>query len=313
MTVRVLLVIALGLALAGCGSADTGLRDEGSAAAGEDAVVSPAEAAVDGGRKPEIPAPAPGVAIVYLLRYDDPAPTRRAVPTGMGIAEAGINALLDGPTPAERSLHYASAIPAEARLNGFSVRNRTAIVDVSALPLEGPDALLALYQIVYTVTAGGGIDAVQVRVDGRPYGLGSITGGSSALEPPLTRADLSFVVASDTRPGSSGCAVAKDEEAIAASPAIRLSRPADGARVEGTLKIRGTLTGPGGPIVIRILQDEVEVANRIIEERCRGAFAATLPIPRTLTGPALVVVASPAEGDRPGTEVRRAIAVAAAG
>lgn len=312
MSRRLLLLAAFALVLAGCGSADTGLRDEGSAAAGDDAVVSPAEAAVDGGRKPEIPAPAPGVAIVYLLRYDDPEPTRRAVPTGMGVAEAGINALLDGPTTAERALHYASAIPADARLNGFSVRNRTAIVDISELPTEGPDALLALYQIVYTVTAGGGVDAVQVRLDGRPYGLGSITGGSSALEPPLTRADLSFVVATDTRPGSSGCAVAKDDAGGVGPPEVRLTSPGEGARVEDTLKIRGALSGPGGPIVIRILQDETEVANRIIEERCRGAFAATLPIPRTLQGPALLIVASPAEGDRPAAEIRRAITVAAA-
>ncbi len=308
---RLVGLFALAALLAGCGSAETGLRDEGSVA-GDDAVVSPAEAAVDGGRKPEIPAPAPGVAIVYLLRYDEPAATRRAVPTGLSLPEAGVNALLDGPTAAERSLHYASAIPADARLNGFSIRNRTGIVDVSELPTEGPDALLALYQLVYTVTAGGTVEAVQVRVDGRPYGIGSITGGSSALEPPLTRADLSFVVAADTRPGSSGCAIAKEGKAGVGPPELRLTSPGEGVRIDGSLKIRGAITGPGGPIVIRILQDEVEVANRIIEETCRGAFAATLPIPRTLQGAATVIVGSPAEGDRAAVEVRRAIVVAAA-
>ena len=55
--------------------------------------------------------------------------------------------------------------------------NRTAIVDLSQLPGSGNDALLSLYQVVYTVTASGSIDAVQLRVAGRPYGLGTLSGG----------------------------------------------------------------------------------------------------------------------------------------
>ncbi len=307
------MLLGLAAALAGCGGTDTGLRDEGAVAIGNDAVVSPAEAAVDGGDGPAIPTPAPGVSIVYFLRFDDPAPTRRTVASEETVAETGLKQLLAGPSTAERSLHYATAIPPRARLIAFAVRNRTAIVDLTALPdateAGGAEALLALYQIVYTVTAGGGIEAVQVRVDGRPYGLNTITGGSSALEPPLTRADLSFVVAADTLPGSIGCALAKDEPAPdRASLVVR--RPRGGTVVGDVLQIRGALTGPGGPIVIRILQDEIEVTNRVIDETCRGPFSASLPTPRTLEGLVEVVVTAPGAKGAPTLEERRAIVIA---
>ncbi len=310
---RLVAFLVMAALLGACGGTDTGLRDEGAVAIGNDAVVSPAEAAVDGGSGPAIPTPAPGVAIVYFLRYDEPEPTRRAMPLGESVVEAGVNQLLAGPSTAERSLHYATAIPEDARLIGLSVRNRTAIVDLSALPDPdengGSEALLALYQVVYTVTASGGVEAVQVRVNGRPYGLSTITGGSGALEPPLTRADLSFVVAADTLPGSFGCAIAKDEPAPA-TPTLAVQRPRDGANVAGMLQVRGRLGGPGGPIVIRILQDEIEVTNRIVDEVCRGRFSASLPIPRTLEGPVVVVISAPGAEDVPTLEVRRAVVIA---
>ena len=219
---RVLMVVAFALLLAGCGGANSAVRDEGLAA-GDRAVVSPATATEQTSTPATPAAPAPGVAFVYLLRFNQPEPTRRSVPVGMSVPESSMRELLSGPTLAEATLHYSTAIPESTRLLSYSRTGRLAIVDVSALPAVQGDndseALLALYQIVYTVTASGGIDAVQVRVGGRPYGLNSVTGGSSVLEPPLTRADLSFVVAAETLPGSTGCAVAKkDAPPYATSP-----------------------------------------------------------------------------------------------
>lgn len=313
---RAIPAVLAALALAACGSADDGIRDEGFVAAGDRAVVSPATGA-DGAEAAVAPQPAPGVAIVYFLRFDEPAPTRRSVEVGAGVAESGLAALLEGPTAAERSLRYATAIPDGTRLIAFRQDGRTAVVDLSALPDPDTDgdeeALLALYQVVYTVTAGGGVDAVRVRVDGRPYGLSALTGDPDALEPPLTRADLSFVVGAEAQRGSSGCAVAKeDAEPFAGEPALELLRPQDGAVVEETLQVRGRLRSDGGPIVIRLVQDGLEVANRIIDQPCRGAFAASIPVPRTLTGPVELVVSTPATETAPALEARRVVEIAGA-
>lgn len=313
---RLALLAGLLAVLAGCGSAEDGIRDEGFVAAGDRAVVSPATGAEEQGSA-VAPPPAPGVAIVYFLRYDEPAPTRRSVPVGETVAESGLAALLAGPSAAERSLRYSTAIPDDTRLLAYAQEGRTAIVDLSALPDAqtdgGTEALLALYQVVYTVTAGGVIDAVRVRVDGRPYGLGTLTGDSDALEPPLTRADLSFVVGAEAQIGSTGCAVAKDDaEPYAGEPLLELTRPQDGAVVEESLQIRGRLLSDGGPLVIRLLQDGLEVSNRIIDQRCRGSFSATVPVPRTLAGPVEVVVSTPATETAPALEARRVVEVVGA-
>ena len=311
---RLLVVLASVVVLAGCGGANSAVRDEGVAAAGDQAVVSPATA-TDATSAPVTPAaPAPGVAFVYLLRYNQPEPTRRSVAIGMSVSESGVRELLAGPSLAEMTLHYSTAIPEGARLLGYSVAGRVAIVDISALPeVQGEsdsEALLALYQIVYTATASGGIDGVQLRVNGRPYGLNSVTGGSSALEAPLTRADLSFVVAAETLPGSTGCAVAKKgAPAYLGVPVLTLLRPQSEESVATTLQVRGTLESTGGPIVIRLLQDELEVTNRIIDEKCRGSFAATIPLPRTLLGAVDVVVIAPGTNGRPAVSIRQTITV----
>lgn len=315
MSRLLLLLGCAALLLAGCGTSSGGVRDEGPSALGAKAAVSPAAAAGEDTTAAVPATPAPGVAFVYFLRYDHPEPTRRSVTSGLSVPEGSLRALLDGPSLAEDVLHYATAIPAGSRLLDYAVVNRTAIVDLSELPpvtdASQGDGLLALYQLVYTVTANGAIDAVQVRAKGRPYGLNSLAGGSSALEPPLTRSDLSFVIDATTLPGSSGCAVAEDGAApFTGRPLVSISRPLDGEQLTGAIQLRGTVEGPGGPLVIRILQDQLEVANRVIDEQCRGSFSATIPVPRTLTGTVDLVVIAPGVEGRPAASARRQIFIA---
>jgi hypothetical protein len=308
------LLLGAVLVLAGCGAAGSTVRDEGPAAIGAKAVVSPAAAAGDETSAAVPGAPTPGAAFVYLLRYDQPEPTRRSIPSDLTVPEGSLRALLQGPSLAENVLHYSSAIPAGSRLLGYAVQNRTAIVDLSTLPRVAvgaqSEALLALYQVVYTVTASGAIDAVQVRENGRPYGLNALAGGSSVQEPPLTRADLSFVIDATTLPGSTGCAVAKDGAApFNGSPSITILRPRGGARITTAIQVRGTVESAGGPLVIRLLQNQIEVANRIIDERCRGSFAATIPVPRTLTGSVDLVVIAPGVEGKPATQAETQITI----
>ncbi len=314
MRILLLMVIA-GLLAAACGASNDGLRDEGFVAAGETAVVSPPDMTGDAAATttPAALVPDPGVAFVYLLRYDQPEPTRRSIPVGMGIVESSIRDLLVGPSAAEGLLHYSTALLPDTRLLAFSIDNRTAIIDLSAMPSvgKGSEALLALYQLVYTATASGGVDAVKVRVNGRAYGLGSVSGGSSALEQSLTRADLSFVIAVETLAGSSGCAVAKVGAApFSGAPTVTLRRPFDGEVVENTILLRGSVQSRGGPLVIRILQDGLEVTNRIIDEKCRGNFSASIPVPRTLDGAVDVVVIAPGTDGAPAASAQVVVMIA---
>ena len=310
------LLLLAALLSVGCGTASTvGLRDEGPAAAGDRAAISPG-AATGEEAVPVVPiTPAPGSAFVYLLRFDQPQPTRRSISSELTIPEGSLRALLTGPTRAERVLRYSTAIPTGTRLLGFTTVNRTAIVDLSAMPAS-PDgaeseALLALYQVVYTVTASGTIDAVQVRVAGRPYGLGALSGGSSAQEAPLTRADLSFVVDAATLAGSAGCAVADAGAApFTGAPSVTITRPLPDEQVTGTIQLRGVVEGKGGALVIRLVQDGIEVASRVIDERCRGRFAATLPVPRALSGSVELEVIAPGVGGSPSASALQTIDIA---
>lgn len=309
------LLILAALVLAACGGIDQGVRDEGGIGAGDRPVVSPPAAAGEAGARPEVPAP-PGIALVYFLRYEQPTPTRRRVAEGLSELETALRDLVAGPSAAERSLRYRTAIPEGTDLLDVTVANRVAIVDLSAMPqpgeADGSEALLALYQVVFTATAPSGIEAVRVLVQGRPFGLGSIVGETGTQEAPLTRSDLAFVGTSGTLPGAAGCAIAGDDVEVAedAVPEIRLARPAEGGLVERQLRVRGRLLGRPGPIVIRVVQDDLEVLNRVIDEVCFGRFAAAIPLPRGLQGQAIVDVYVPDEDGAILAGVRRTIAVA---
>jgi hypothetical protein len=66
--IRMLGTACIALLLAGCGTVGSGVRDEGAAALGDKAAVSPAAAAGEN-TSAAVPAPsAPGTAFVYLLR-----------------------------------------------------------------------------------------------------------------------------------------------------------------------------------------------------------------------------------------------------
>jgi hypothetical protein len=314
MRVWVVSLALFALIASGCGGIDSGVRDEGGIGAGGRAVVSPPAAVGEAGPRPQAPAP-PGVALVYFLRYEQPTPTRRRVDEDRSALQSALIDLVEGPTAAEQSLRYRSALPEGTTLRDVTVTNRVAIVDLSAMPPEGTpgsEALLALYQVVFTATAPPGIDAVRVLVAGRPYGLGSVVGEPNPQEAPLTRADLSFVNAADVVPGALGCAVARGDDADedAGEPVLQLGAPAEGAIVDGTLRVRGRLLVRSGPIVIRLVQDDLEVLHRVIDDRCLGRFAATIPVPQGLVGDAFLDVYVPGEDGEPVAGVRRAIAFA---
>jgi spore germination protein GerM len=95
----------------------------------------------------------------------------RTLPYTQAVATAAMNALLAGPTPEEQATWPAisTAIPAGTTLNGITVANGVAKVDLSPEFESGGGTFSVtarLAQVVYTLTQFPTVDAVEFYIDG---------------------------------------------------------------------------------------------------------------------------------------------------
>jgi germination protein M len=85
---------------------------------------------------------------------------------------ATLQALLEGPTAAERNQGLISLLSPDTRLRGVTVKGDTAVVDFSEafrFSSLGKDGLAAeLRQVVYTATEFSNVKKVRVLIEGRP-------------------------------------------------------------------------------------------------------------------------------------------------
>lgn len=124
--------------------------------------------------------PVAGTAVtVYFVRGDRLAVTDRQV-QGRNAAAGAIRALLNGPSPTESTAGVLTEVPAGTRLLSLDLTGSVATVDLSAAfgTAGGSQQVLAVAQIVYTLTASHAIDAVSFALDGRPI---EVPDGSGAL------------------------------------------------------------------------------------------------------------------------------------
>ena len=110
----------------------------------------------------------PEIAEVYLVSDEHLVPVTREVADGK--PETVVLALLQGPIAAENSLALRTAIPPETEVLGVEVLDRVATVDLSnAFTLVGGDQeILAVAQIVATLSSLDGIDGVRFAIEGSP-------------------------------------------------------------------------------------------------------------------------------------------------
>jgi hypothetical protein len=139
---------------------------------------------------PTAPTSAAGpTAQIYLVSGDHLVARSRHI-TGLNIPAEALRSLLVGPTPAESRHGLTSDVPAQTRLLSLDLNGSVARVDLSPTfgIAGGSQQVLAIAQIVFTVTASHYIDGVTFAVDGRPIdvpnGSGSLTRGVK------TRADF---------------------------------------------------------------------------------------------------------------------------
>ncbi|TMK57225.1 MAG: hypothetical protein E6G60_17190, partial [Actinobacteria bacterium] len=115
------------------------------------------------------------------------------------VATAAIDALLAGPTPAERAAGDGTAIPAGTRLLGVSIKNGVATVDFTSEYQSGGGSLamqVSLGQVVYTLTQFPTVKSVRFAPDGTPVNVFSSEG--IVLDHPVGRADYRNLVVGAT-------------------------------------------------------------------------------------------------------------------
>ena len=141
--------------------------------------------------------PSPGVVptTIYLFLADERGepglvPVARSIPGSAALAPATLEALLAGPTPDEAGApnNLMTAIPGGTRALGLVLDGNVATVDLSGAfgSGGGSESMLGrVAQVVYTLTALPGIEAVRFHMDGRP--VEALGGEGIVLDQPQTR------------------------------------------------------------------------------------------------------------------------------
>jgi hypothetical protein len=178
------LVLSATLALAACGGSDEGSGTTTTSRRATSTTASTSE------RSSTTSAPQKTTDVrVYLLRGEKVGPVRRSGPAGTP-ARAAIQALLAGPTAADRAAGLTSAVPAGTKLLGVTIVDDVATVDLSSQfgSGGGSQSMQArVAQVVFTLTQFPNVESVLFHMEGRP--VTALGGEGVVLTSPQTRAD----------------------------------------------------------------------------------------------------------------------------
>jgi hypothetical protein len=172
------------------------------------------------------------------------------------VATAAVDALLAGPSAAERSTGLVSAVPAGTRLLGITIRNGVATVDLTSEYQSGGGSLsmqMRLGQVVYTLTQFPTVQKVRFRLDGTPVNVFSSEG--IVLDHPVGRGDYANLL-----------------------QPIDVAKPADGESVSSPVTVAGTANVFEANVTVEILDATGKVVGRANTTAscgtgCRGSFS----------------------------------------
>ncbi len=128
---------------------------------------------------------------VYFIKDGSYAAAVPRAVAGPDVATAAVQALLAGPTPAEREAGLDTAVPDDALLLGITIDERLATIDLSREYEAGGGSfgmIGRLAQVVYTLTQFPSVDTVAFRLDGAPVTV--FSGEGIVLEDPVDRSDF---------------------------------------------------------------------------------------------------------------------------
>lgn len=134
-----------------------------------------------------VEAPGPRAAI-YLVRDDHLVRASASVASSNQPADA-VRVLLTGPSAGQAAAGLSTSIPKETRLISLDVSGTVGTIDLNGAfgDLGGGQQILAVAQLVYTLTTSPAITAVRFAIEGR---LTDVPDGSGSLaSSPRTRSD----------------------------------------------------------------------------------------------------------------------------
>jgi Sporulation and spore germination len=134
--------------------------------------------------------PATTRAVVFLVEGDRLVPVRRRVPAP-GTPDAVLATVAAGPTPAEAAAGLRTALVTGARLSEVAAGTATVRLDRDFVAADLREQILALAQLVYTVTELPGIRGVQFAFDGQPAEVPTAHGRLKAGA--VSRADFAVI------------------------------------------------------------------------------------------------------------------------
>ncbi|MEZ5203015.1 MAG: GerMN domain-containing protein [Acidimicrobiales bacterium] len=133
-------------------------------------------------------------ATIYLVASDRLVPIGRTVPDGSTLADL-VELVVAGPTSTERALGATTAVPA-GTVASVTQDDDLAEVELTTAfgEVRSEDQLLAIGQIVYTLTEAPGVTSVQFSLAGDPIGIPAADG--TQRDGPVSRRDLGSVAPS---------------------------------------------------------------------------------------------------------------------
>jgi germination protein M len=193
---------------------------------------------------------------VWFARDDGLVAVRRTHAPTPRVATAAIEALLAGPTAAERTSGLTSAVPEGTRLLGMTIRGGVATVDLTSEYQSGGGShsmQVRLGQVVYTLTQFPTVQNVRFRLDGTPVDVFSSEG--IVLDHPVGRSDYANLL-----------------------PAIEVAKPSAGARVTSPVVVAGTANVFEANVSVEILDAKGRIVGKTFTTAtcgtgCRGSYS----------------------------------------
>jgi hypothetical protein len=218
---------------------------------------------------------------LYFLRGEELGVAERRVPSTTKPATAATEALLAGPTAAERAAGLTTTVPEGTRLLGLRIQSGVATVDLSAAFASGGGSLsmqARVAQVVYTLTRFPTVRAVDFRLDGAI--VETLGGEGLMLDAGQTRADWRGF-----------------------EPAIFVERPGVGAVLTSPFELTGTASVFEGAFSARLVGGGARLADVQVQASRgapgRGRFRESTPFATTSSSGSLIVFdRSMADGSR---------------
>jgi germination protein M len=223
---------------------------------------------------------------VYFSRDQLICTAARSIPETQQVGAAAMQALLQGPTPAEEEWGVVTSVPEGTTFLGLTIADGVATVDLSKEYASGGGTLsmlMRLAEVVFTLTQFPTVDGVSFKLDGEPIDV--LGGEGIIIDHPMTRADYEEL-----------------------SPAILVESPAIGATVQSPLRITGTANVFEAVFRVNVVDwDGLIIADEVVTATSgtgtRGTFDVTVPFDVASPGAGALIVFTESPKDGSPTDV----------